>query len=131
MAATGESYTAARAQLARRARGRVTDGPFVIIPVTDMDRAVRFYTEGLLLPLRSACSTWAEVGRDGETMALEPGGTTGSDLGVGVGVASLNTTLSRVVTAGGAVVDRAGPSARVSDPDGNIVRLLEQPATAP
>ena len=125
MARTGESYSTARGQLARRARGTVSNGPFVVVPIADMRRAVDFYAEALGLSVRSVVDAWAVLGHgDEETIALEPNTAVGVDLGIGLRVADLPAVLERVRERGGAVLDHAGPSARIADPDGNIVRLL-------
>ncbi len=129
MARTGESYTSARAQLARRARAKVVTGPFVVVPVTDMNRSTRFYREALELPVASTSETWTVVGRDGEKLALEPGGATGVELGIGIRVTDLDAAIHRVVGAGGRLVSRNGPTARVADPDGNLLRLMAVAAT--
>ena len=129
MARTGESYTSARAQLARRARGRVTHSPVVIVPVRDVDRAIRFYNETLGLPIVSAAPTWTVVGDDDNRIALEPAATTAIDTGLGFRVDDLDLTLRAITAVGGTVLSRAGPAARVADLDGNVFRLLSKRST--
>jgi predicted enzyme related to lactoylglutathione lyase len=124
MANTGESFSAARLQLARRARAEVTDAPVVVIAVADMDRALRFYGEALGLPVRSAADTWSVLGDDGSTIALEPAAdVTGGDVGIGLRVDGLAEVLTKVEAHGGNVIDSSGVAARITDPDGNLLRL--------
>ena len=124
MARTGESYSTARAHLARRAKTAVRGSPTVIVPVTDIDRAKDFYAAALGLAVRSATPTWTVLGDDGETIALEPARDAGIDLGIGIKVADLPAILAGVVAAGGRVDAQDERVARVADPDGNILRLM-------
>jgi predicted enzyme related to lactoylglutathione lyase len=124
MARTGESYSTARAQLARRAKTELRASPNVIIPVTDIERAKDFYAAAFGLTVRSASSTWTVLGDDGETIALEPGAQVGVDLGIGIKVADLQATLAAVAAAGGRIDAHEQRFARVADPDGNVVRLM-------
>lgn len=124
MARTGESYSTARSQLARRAKAEVRGSPTVIVPVTDIDLSTGFYAAGLGLPVRWTSGTWTVLGDDGETVALEPNNATGVDLGIAIKVADLQSTLTAVTAAGGRIRSCRGHLARVADPDGNIVRLM-------
>ena len=124
MARTGESYSTARAQLARRATTEVRGEPTVIVPVTDMERSTHFYAAVLALPVRWTSATWTVIGDDGMTLALEPNAAAGVDLGIGVKVADLRATLAGVTAAGGRVETGDDVVARVADPDGNILRLM-------
>ncbi len=124
MARTGESYSTARAQLARRAQTELRGGPKVIVPVTDIERATDFYAAAFGLAVRSAAPSWTILGDDGETIALEPGTAAGVDLGIGIKVADLQATLAAVAAAGGRIDSYDERVARVADPDGNIVRLV-------
>ena len=130
MARTNESYTTARQQLSRRARAEVRGGPMVIVPVSDIRRATVFYSTALGLAVRSSSSTWTVLGNDDETIALEPGGTVGVDLGIGLKVGDLAATLEAVAAAGGGAESRHDFSARVVDPDGNVIRVMATPRTA-
>lgn len=124
MARTGESYSAARAQLARRARTTVAGNPAVIVAITDMPRATAFYNRALGLSIRWSSPAWTILGDDGETIALEPGGAVGADTGIGLKVDDLDTVLGAVVEAGGRVESQHGALAHVTDPDGNRLRLM-------
>lgn len=124
MARTGESYSTARAHLARRAHVEVRHSPIVIVPVSDMRRAADFYQDGLGLAVRCSSPTWTVLGDDGETIALEPGGISGIDVGIGIKVVDLETILKAVAAAGGHVETHHQSAARVADPDGNIIRLV-------
>lgn len=124
MARTGESYSTARAQLARRATAEVRGSPTVIVPVTDIERSTDFYAAGLGLPVRWTSATWTVLGDDGETIALEPTNAVGVDLGIGIKVADLQATLTAVAAAGGRIDAHDARVARVADPDGNIIRLM-------
>lgn len=124
MARTGESYSTARAQLARRAQAEVRETPTVIVPVSDMQRATDFYSAGLGLAVRCKSPTWTILGDDGEMIALEPGGTAGLDLGIGIKVAEMTATLDAIAAAGGRIESHHDAVARVADPDGNLMRLM-------
>lgn len=124
MARTGESYSTARSQLARRARAEVRGSPTVIVPVTDIERSMDFYGSGLGLPIRWTSATWTVLGDDDETIALEPALAAGLDLGIGIKVVDLQSTLTAVTATGGRVDSRGEHVARVADPDGNIIRLM-------
>ena len=97
--------------------------PLVIVPVTNMDRARDFYCSGLGLPVRSMSPAWTVVGDDGQLIALEPGGTTGVDLRIGLEAVDLRGSLRAVAAAGGVVESQNGGVARVVDPDGNRLHL--------
>jgi predicted enzyme related to lactoylglutathione lyase len=124
MARTGESYSTARAQLARGAKTELRGSPKMIVPVTDIERSAQFYAAALGLPVRLASPTWTILGDDGATIALEPAPDAGVDLGIGIKVADLQATLEAVAAAGGRIDSYGDRVARVADPDGNIVRLM-------
>lgn len=124
MARTGESYSTARTQLARRATASVRGSPMVIVPVTDIERSTDFYVAGLGLPVRWTSATWTVLGDEDETIALEPTRIAGVDLGIGIKVADLQATLAAVAAAGGRIDSRDERVARVADPDGNVIRLM-------
>src|SRR5262245_66634076 len=111
--------------------------------VSNMDQAVRFYTEALGLPLKMrAGNHWAEV-RAGDFVIglhpLRPGRGAGVAGSVQIGLlaaAPLERTVatleSRGVRRQGEVID-AGPGGRfanVLDPDGNEIYLWESKAKA-
>lgn len=124
MARTGESYSTARSQLARRATTQLRGSPTVIVPVTDMARSTAFYEVGLGLPVRWASETWTVLGDDDETIALEPARAAGVDVGIGIRVADLDAMLAAVEAAGGRIATREERFARVTDPDDNILRMM-------
>ncbi len=124
MARTGESYTTARLQLSRRAKAEVRGGPTVIVPVTDMRRATDFYSGGLGLAIRTTSTTWTVLGNEHETIALEPAGAAGVDVGIGIKVVDLAATLKAVAAAGGEIESHHAAGARVADPDGNVIRVV-------
>lgn len=124
MARTGESYSTARAHLARRSKAKVRGNPMIIVPVSDTDRAANFYAVALGLAVRSASPTWTTLGDDSQVVALEPAPDTGVDLGIGIKVADLPAALDGVVAAGGRIESSDERVARVTDPDGNTVRLM-------
>ena len=85
-----------------------------MIPVTDVARAIAFYTDELGFELfkRNSEGTWAELGNDTVTIGLHAGAvTTGVDTGLGL-------------------VKRTGPPDAaltltiVHDPDGNLIRVM-------
>jgi catechol 2,3-dioxygenase-like lactoylglutathione lyase family enzyme len=111
----------------------------VTLYVSDMDRAIRFYTEtlGLRLVYRFG-NNWAsvEVGK-GLTIGLHPAsaempaGRRGSmAIGLELGGASMEEAVSRLSAKGvrfhGPVNDsKAGKFVSLEDPDGNLIYLAE------
>jgi catechol 2,3-dioxygenase-like lactoylglutathione lyase family enzyme len=127
--------------LADEARGRrraVITGGIPTIYVSDMDRAVKFYTEALGLKLRyQAGPGWAEVEVGGSTIGLHgthPGGPPAGQSGsISVGM-TVDEPLDRVVeTLKARGVQFRGPIredtairlAFFGDPDGNDLYLCE------
>lgn len=112
-------------------------GGNVTIYVSDMDNAVRFYTEVLGLKLRQRFGNhWAEVEAGGLTIGLHPAteespaGQRGSiSIGFAVdgSIAEVMQRLTRrgVTFAGPAVKDKAGEFAMFSDPDGHPCYLYQ------
>lgn len=130
MARTGESYSSARASLLTRARASVAGAPVMMVPVTDMPRAIAFYRDALGFPLkyRSEDETWAQVGDEQTTLGLHPGDVrTGVDTGLGLRVADLGATCRLVTSHGGRVhsgASNSAPVVTIEDPDGNLIRLM-------
>lgn len=120
-------------------------GGNVTVFVSDMDRAVRFYTEALGLRLRDRSGDhWAEIETRGLTIALHPAreapsGKPDGRLSIGFEVAELEATIEQL-RARGAQVDpnlrEDGPVriAYLRDPDGTPLYLCQvksAPAEAP
>ena len=113
-------------------------GALATVYVSDMDRAVRFYTEtlGLRLAYRFG-NHWASVDAGRGTMIglhpatpHSPGGRRGS-ISIGLEVTEpiervVETLAARGVTFDGPITDdKAGRFAPLSDPDGNPLYLFE------
>jgi predicted enzyme related to lactoylglutathione lyase len=126
MTRTGETYSTARAVFAGRARTEVAGGPLIMVPVAEMPRAIAFYRDALGFPLvsQSPDDTWAELGEGTSMLGLHPNATTGVDTGIGLVVRNVGMVVDAVVALGGAVVERNDHVTTVSDPDGNLVRLM-------
>ena len=127
----------------RTASTRISEIATILVPVTDKDRALAFYTEQLgfskTSDYRYGTNRWIEVSPGGgtTTIALAPGGETlqpGRDTGI-----RLSTDDAR---ADRAVLDGAGvvvegllefgggvpPMFVLHDPDGNRLVVVQQPA---
>lgn len=110
----------------------------VWLPVTDMDRAVQFYSQTLGLSVKDQQDQWTELELDGQTIGLNgrseesPSG----DGGALIAFASdgdIEDEVSRLTAAGvefsGEVSDHPwGRIAPFKDPDGNDLQLYAPPA---
>jgi len=100
--------------------------------VTDMDRAIKFYTEVLALPLKVRFENhWAEVDAGPITIGLHP---TDSPPKQGGGTISCNVkdleSFVKEIKSKGAKVGKIqsperGKFVMVSDPDGNEIHVVE------
>ncbi len=80
----------------------------VVIYVTDMERSVAFYRDGLGFPLRSESPSWSELNAGGITLALHSTGNSGEEhdfMSAGradlqVTVADLDATRERLLAHG-------------------------------
>lgn len=129
MARTGERYSTARAVLLGRATTTVVGSPVVMVPVTDMPRAIAFYRDalGFVVDAKNADDSWAELSSDTIRLGLHLGGQPGADTGLGLLVTDVAASCSGVVIHGGRVVDGDPDDATVAtitDPDGNQLRLM-------
>ena len=113
----------------------------VTLMVTDMDRAVRFYTEGLGLELGyRAGNEWAQVSGPGLTIGLHPAGDHFTQqahdgrISIGFQVSKLEDALAELRGRGveiGADVREGGVDRIVNfaDPDGTPLYLIELPTS--
>lgn len=126
MARTGESYSTARAVFTQRARSIIAGTPAVMIPITDMPRAIAFYRDALGFPLLACAEddTWAELGDATNRIALHPNATTGADVGLGLLVSDTDQLERAITQHDGRIAERNGPVITATDPDGNIFRLM-------
>lgn len=129
MARTGESYSTARQHLLAKARADRTDVAVVIVPVSEISRAVRFYTEVLGAEPVGVGDEWTELQLGGIRVALsrEDGG--GMETGLALLVDDLEHTVALAVDLGGSgtmpATDTACP---LFDPDGNSLRIMQAAA---
>jgi predicted enzyme related to lactoylglutathione lyase len=114
------------------AAARVQKTYFMLV-VTDMDRAVRFYTQAFGASVVFGSVEWSEVSVAGATVALHPGGDgTETATGLGFEVEDLDVALREVTRAGGQVRSpaRDRPAerirlAQVADTEGNLLTVAE------
>ena len=116
-------------------------GGNVTVMVSDMDRAVRFYTEalGLTLKLRYG-DGWAEVQGPGITLGLHParpGGPTGGQAGglsIGLQVDDLDAAVATLEKRGvefrGVIEGQGVRLANFQDPDGTPLYLGQSTASS-
>jgi len=107
---------------------------YLMLMVSDMDRAIAFYHEGVGLDLRFRSPEWSELAWGDAVVALH-GGAQDIDLhetGLGFEVRDLEGALGELVEAGGRIVrppeDREGEPIRlaeVADPDGNVFSVVQ------
>jgi len=133
---------------------RISRVGLVGVPVTDQDRALAFYVDGLGLEkrvdvVRGDGTRWIEVAPpgDGTTIALIPardGATAGIETGIRLIVDTVHDEaahdvrtvhaelLARGVDADPEVVNLAGvpPMFAIRDPDGNALRVVARHRTA-
>jgi predicted enzyme related to lactoylglutathione lyase len=109
----------------------------VTLMVADMDRAVRFYTEGLGLPLTfRAGDDWAQVQAPGLTIGLHPARhpveprRPDSSISLGFGVKNIEVAVGALRERGVAISQDVveGGADRIvnfTDPDGTALYLIE------
>ncbi|HEX5240135.1 MAG TPA: VOC family protein [Candidatus Limnocylindrales bacterium] len=120
----------------------ITEIATVLIPVTDQDRALAFYTERLGFKKRMdytyGPNRWIEVGPAGSkaTVALAPGGETmqpGRDTGIRISTDDAAADHEALKAAGVDVDellnwgDGVPPMFVLRDPDGNSLVIVQQP----
>ena len=104
----------------------------VTIMVSDMDRAVRFYTENMGMQLKKRYGNhYAELEAPGLALGLHPAAGSvkwGNNLSIGFGVENLEQEVEKLNSAGVEVLlvrDGFGLMAHLEDPDGNALYLVE------
>jgi catechol 2,3-dioxygenase-like lactoylglutathione lyase family enzyme len=127
MGRTGQTYSTARAGVLAKSTTALVGPPIVMVPITDMTRAITFYRDAIGLPLVRASSdgTWAELGD--AAIGLHPAHPTGVDTGLGFTMTDVAAACERIRTTGGRLADGVSPTdpvVTVHDPDGNVIRLL-------
>lgn len=128
MMRTGETYSTARAAVQSRARTAVA-GSAIMIPVSDIARAVVFYRDALGFPVLSENpdGSWAELGDGATVLGLHAGRPGGADTGLGLLVDDLDAARATVIAHGGVARDgQDGHVLFVLDPDGNTIRLMRR-----
>ncbi|MCW3041642.1 MAG: hypothetical protein JWM31_3547 [Solirubrobacterales bacterium] len=110
----------------------------VWLPVTDMDRAVAFYTETLGLKLKEQNEDWSDLEYDGVRVGLNgspqesPAGDGGALIAFAAGddiEGTVEELKGRGVTFSGEVSEHPwGRIAPFKDPDGNDLQLYAPPA---
>ena len=107
--------------------------PYLMHFVSDMDRAVRFYTEAFGLTPRYQSPFWTEIAVGDASIALHPGEPSGERAGVlGLYVDDIQAACAAVQKAGGTML--SGPTATdhghtladVADTEGNPINLAQQ-----
>lgn len=107
----------------------------VTILVSDMKKAVNFYSYVLGLPVITKSGTSAEFRTDGVTLAVRPRGQPGgaATTQITFQVADLEVVFNDTKGRGAKVIAPprtvdGGRVAQVADPDGNVVELFEPEA---
>lgn len=103
------------------------------LTVTDMNRAVAFYREGLGLGVNMHTPHWSELTCGTARISLHPGGNgQRRDSGINFEVDDLNADCARCASAGGIIEQgpEHRPSQRISiaaarDPEGNVFYLVQ------
>jgi predicted enzyme related to lactoylglutathione lyase len=106
---------------------------YFMLMVADMERAVRFYSDGFAATIALHSPYWSEVVVAGATVALHPGRTGGDiDTGLGFEVDDLDDALQIAIQLGGRITeapkDRPGEGIRIAqlaDSEGNILSVAE------
>ena len=104
-----------------------------MLMVQDMERALRFYADGLGGTVTLRTPYWSELTVAGATIALHPGGAEGDrDTGLGFEVDDLYAALETATSLGGRTTDppreRRSEGIRIAqlaDTEGNIVSIAE------
>lgn len=105
----------------------------MMLRVTDMDRALAFYRDGLGLDVKMHMPFWSELTCGAARLALHPGGDGARrDSGINFEVDDLAADCARCAAAGGVI--EAPPEDRpkeyisiatARDPDGNVFYLVQ------
>jgi predicted enzyme related to lactoylglutathione lyase len=114
----------------------ITRIAYFVYFVTDMDRAVQFYTEVLGLPVEANRGAWVQFKVEGGTFALhqseEGAGNNAAESGgiVGFAVDDIDAYAAllkekNVAFHGEIRQERFGKLLNILDPDGNIINLYE------
>ena len=110
------------------------NGVRINVMVTDMDRALDFYTNALDLTLANRYGNhYAEVDANGFIIGIHPGGDAanyGTNMSIGLGVRNFDQNVEALEAKG--IVFRITNDgyirlAHFSDPDGNLLYLAENP----
>jgi len=109
---------------------------YVMLMVSDVKAAVKFYRDGLGLTVKTESHAWSELDAGGTTIALHhsPGGTNcGEATILSFNVDDIHASLADLEAMGGMLEGEIrGPSfgkvAAVRSPEGHLISLLE-PAT--
>ena len=106
---------------------------YVMLMVSDMTRALRFYTDAFEVTLVINSPYWSEFVVAGTTIALHLGGSGDqTNTGLGFEVRDLDAALQRATEAGGRITgparDRAQERIRVAeiaDTEGNVITVAQ------
>ena len=110
----------------------------IMLMVTDVAAAVKFYSEGLGLPVKVQTPGWGEIEVDGATIAFHgtnEAPTTGSSPILSFSVDDVHQAIADLETLGGKLEGRVrepsfGKVAAVRSPQGHLVSLLQPVAKA-
>ncbi len=104
----------------------------VMLMVDDVTAAVKFYSEGLGLPIQKNSPAWAELDANGTTIALHAaeGANGGSSPILSFQVEDVQASVNALEALGGALEGRIrepsfGKVAALRTPDGHLVSLLQ------
>ena len=106
---------------------------YVMLMVSDMTRALRFYTEAFAVTVVISSPHWSEFIVAGTNIALHPGGSDdGTRTGLGFEVEDLDAALQRATEVGGRIntPPRERPEERIrvaelADTEGNLITVAE------
>lgn len=104
----------------------------VMLMVNDVTAAVKFYSEGLGLPVKKNSPAWAELDAEGTTIALHAaeGANGGSSPILSFQVDDVQASVNALESLGGTLEGRIrepsfGKVAAMRTPDGHLVSLLQ------
>jgi catechol 2,3-dioxygenase-like lactoylglutathione lyase family enzyme len=101
-----------------------------VVPVSDVTRAIGFYTEILGMDLLHSDSDSAYLQRSGCRLILRRSNDAGGDTGIFIGVANPYDTRRRLMDEGVVFVDPPertpfGTATSIRDDDGNVLHFIE------
>ena len=116
----------------------VTEFKHVMLMVRDIPASVKFYSEGLGIPVKLSTPAWAELDANGTTIALhaaESDATVGSSPILSFHVDDIQAAIATLEGLGATLEGRVrepsfGKVAAIRTPDGHLVSLLQPSAVS-